>query len=379
MMYDLILKDGQVIDPASGLDAACDVAVRDGKIAAVEETLGGAGERIVSVPGCYVTPGLIDLHVHVFGGYRGWMFPDFHALSNGVTTVVDTGGAGWKSFEAFKGTIMAKSRTRVLAFLNIVGAGMLEEHEQDLEEMAVEPCAAMIRKHPDRLIGCKTAHYQGLGWDAVDRAVEAARQSGTITMIDCWPNETRPYPDLILEHMDPGDIHTHVFAAHIPVVDDRGRVQPYMHAARDRGVLFDLGHGAGSFSWDVAVPAVRQGFLPDTMGTDLHKFNALIPQAAMMTTLSKLLNLGVALPDLIQRTTVNVAQAIRRPQLGTLAIGAEADIAVLEMVNGDVGFVDCARRRVRGNQRLECALTLRRGEVVWDREGRSFPDWSGIV
>lgn len=376
MTYDLILKGGHVIDPANQVDAVMDVAIKDKKIAAVAKDIPPAGGRkTVPVNGHYVTPGLIDIHVHVYGGYSGWMFPDAHAFTNGVTTVVDTGGAGWKSFEDFKRTIIAQSRTRVLAFLNIVGAGMLGAVEQDVSEMDPNPCAEMIQKYPDLIVGAKTAHFGGPGWEAVDGAVRAAELSGTLAMIDFAPRPTRSYPDLILKHIRPGDIHTHVYAQHIPVLDSQKRVNDYMIQARERGVIFDLGHGAGSFWWRVAIPAIQQGFLPDTISTDLHKSSALIPNATMLNTMSKCLNMGLSLLDVILRSTVNPAKVIRRPELGTLSVGAVADVAVLQLLKGNFGFVDSGHARLRGHQKLQCALTIRNGDIVWDLNGLSWPDW----
>jgi len=185
----------------------------------------------------------------------------------------------------------------------------------------------------------------------------------------------RAAPDLLLEHLRPGDIHTHLYAQHIPSLDEAKRVQDYLYVARSRGVLFDLGHGAGSFWWRIAVPAVQQGFPPDTISTDLHKVSALMPNATMTTTMSKCLALGMSVEEVIRRSTVEPARAIRRPELGTLSVGAEADIAVLELVRGNFGFVDSGRAKMRAHERFECAMTLRAGEILWDRNGLSRPDW----
>jgi len=376
MDCDLILKGGYVVDPANQINDVMDVAVKDGRIAAVSTNLPTTEcRRVIEVDGFYVTPGLIDLHVHVYGGYDGWMFPDVHSFSNGVTTVVDAGGAGWKSFEEFRQTIISQSQTRVLAFLNIVGAGMLGAVEQDVSEMEPIPCAEMVAKYPEHIIGVKTAHFGGLGWEAVETAIQAGELSQTPVMLDFWPRPTRPYPELILERMRPGDIHTHVYARHIPTLDENGRVADYMLEARQRGVLFDLGHGAGSFWWRVAVPAVQQGFLPDVISTDLHKRSALIPNANMLTTMSKCLNMGITLEEVILRSTVKPAQAIHRPELGHLSLEAEADIAVLNIRQGEFGFVDSGHARLRGSQKLESIMTVRNGRIVWDPNGLSWPDW----
>jgi dihydroorotase len=374
MSYDLILSGGHVIDPANGRDGVMDVAVKGGRIAAVGAGLPGEATKTIDAAGMTVTPGLLDIHVHVYGGYAGWMFPDVHSFTSGVTTVVDTGGPGWKSFEDFKTTIIDKSKTRVLSLLNIVGAGMLGAVENDVAEMDAAACAEMIRAHPELIVGSKTAHFAGPGWEAVDGALRAAELSDTVCMIDFWPRPTRTYPEL-LARMRPGDIHTHVYAQHIPLLDDEKRVQDFMWQARERGVVFDLGHGAGSFWWRQAIPAMRQGFPPDTISTDLHKNSALIPNANMITTMSKCLNMGMPMTEVIQRSTVEPAAAIRRPDLGTLSVGAEADIAVLDVRRGDFGFVDSGRARHRGDRRLECMMTVRAGEIVWDVNGMSWPDW----
>ena len=205
--------------------------------------------------------------------------------------------------------------------------------------------------------------------------MQAGDLSQTPVMIDFWPRPTRPYPELILERMRPGDIHTHVYARHIPTLDENGKVADYMLEARQRGILFDLGHGAGSFWWRVAVPAVQQGFLPDVISTDLHKRSALIPNANMLTTMSKCLNMGITLEDVILRSTVKPAQAIHRPKLGHLSLEAEADIAVLNIRQGDFGFVDSGHARLRGSQKLESIMTVRNGRIVWDPNGLSWPDW----
>lgn len=373
--FDLVLTGGHLIDPQNGIDGPRDVAIRRGVIVAVAPDLAAAPARqTLSVAGLYVTPGLIDLHVHVFG-YAGSLSPDSDALPDGVTTVVDAGGAGWKTFPEFKEKVINGSLTRVLAFLNIVGAGMVGAVEQEVGEMDVVAAAEMIHHHPDLLVGAKTAHFGGPGWEAVDRAVEAARLSGTRAMIDFAPQATRSYKDLLLHHLGPGDIHTHVYAPHIPLLDGNRRVCDYVWEARERGVLFDVGHGQISFAFRHAVPALEQGFVPDTISTDRHQDSALQVEATMTATLSKFLNMGLPLAEIIRWATVHPAQVIHRLELGTLSPGAEADVAVLEMLHGDFGFVDGTRSRLKGTRRLQCVLTLRRGEVVWDRNGLSCLDW----
>ena len=373
--YELLLKGGHVIDPKNETDGPMDVAIAEKRIAAVERDIPSSqAEKVVDVTGLYVTPGLIDMHVHVYG-YVGSMYPDEHALRDGVTTVVDAGGPGWKNFEEFKAAIVDRFRTRVLALLNIVGAGMLGAVEQDISEMEPIPAAETIKRHPDLLVGVKTAHFGGPGWEAVDRAVEAGVLSDTPVMIDFAPKPTRSYEDLLLKHMRPGDIHTHMYAQHIPLLDGRGRVNDYMREARDRGVIFDVGHGAGSFWFRIATPAMEQGFGPDSISTDLHRRSAMIPNATLTQTMSKFLNMGMPLGEIILRTTVTPAQEIRRPELGTLSVGVCADVAVLEVLKGAFGFVDSGHAKLRGDRRIQCALTVREGEIVWDLNGLSWPEW----
>jgi dihydroorotase len=375
--YDLILQGGHVIDAANEIDGVRDVAITGGKIAAVAPSIPATqGRKAVSVAGQIVTPGLVDIHVHAYGGYSGWLFPDEHALPNGTTTVVDTGGAGWKSFEDFKTTIIEKSKVRVLAFLNIVGRGMLGgEVENKVADMEPEPTAECVARYPDLLIGTKTAHFSKPGWDAVDRAVEAGRLCGKPAMIDFSPRPERSYEDLLLQHMRPGDIHTHMYASHIPLLDDAGKVQAFALEARRRGIIFDVGHGAGSFWFRNAVPAMEQGFIPDSISTDMHKRSILIPQATMPLTMSKVLNMAMPLAEVIRRSTLHPALEINRPELGTLSPGAGADIAVFEVEEGDFGFVDSGRARMRGTQRLRCLMTLKDGDVVWDLNGLAWTDW----
>jgi len=375
--YDLLLRGGHVIDPKNSIDGPADVAVTDGTIAAVAPALTGAAERTVEIPGLYVTPGLIDMHAHVYGGYEGWLFPDQHSLPNGVTTVVDTGGAGWKDFEDFIATIIEPARTRVLAFINIVGAGMVGRPEQDIAEMAPQPCADMIARHPEFAVGTKAAHFGGPGWESSGGALEAARLSGTIAMIDFAPKPTRTYEEL-LARMEPGDIHTHLYAAHIPLLDGDRKVNGYVREARERGVIFDTGHGGGSFWFRIAVPAMEQGFPPDTISTDLHKSSRLAPDAVMPTTMGKFLAMGMPLTEVVYRSTQKPSQVLRRPELGHLSPGAEADIAVFDLREGDFAFTDSGRARLDGDRRLECELTVRAGQILWDRNGRSRRLWSEL-
>ncbi len=394
--FDLVLRGGHVIDPANGRDAVADVAIAGGKIARVGPDLDAGGAREVDASGLYVTPGLIDIHVHVYPHYGeggpAWqasVIPDAHSFRAGVTTFVDAGTAGADHFADFKRRWIDTSRTRILAFVNIA-RGSMGEAEQDPAQLQPDLAAAVAAEHPDVVVGIKTAHYwTSKPWDeahqpwvSVDAAVRAGERSRLPVMVDFWPRPPeRPYPDLILEHMRPGDIHTHVFAQQFPILTEEGRDRPnprvadHMWRARERGVLFDLGHGGGSFWFRNALPAIRQGFPPDSISTDLHMGSV---NAAVLNTLhtaSKCLAMGMPLQEVVYRTTVTPARAIRRPQLGTLSEGAEADVAVLRLLPGRQRYIDCGRAYFEGEGRLECAMTLRAGRVVWDPTGLSMPFW----
>jgi dihydroorotase len=374
----LLLKGGHVIDPANQVNAVRDIAIAGDKIARVAENIPAAeAKRVVDVSGYYVTPGLVDIHTHLYvEDPGGWgIYPDLSAFPSGVTTAVDAGSSGWKNFEEFKARIIDKAKVRVLAFLNIVAVGMDPVGEQSLNEMDARPTAEMIKKHPQILIGVKAAHYEGPQWEAIDRAVEAGRLANVPVMVDFRPQPTRTYADLILKHMRPGDIHTHMYAQHIPLLDDNGKVNEYMREARQRGVVFDLGHGAGSFWFRIAAPAMEQGFGPDSISTDLHQRSLLIPQATMVNCMSKMLSLGMPLEEVIYRSTVTPAREIKRPELGTLSVGSVADVAALELQKGTFGLVDSGHARQAANQKLRCMITVRAGKIVYDAEGLSWPDW----
>ena len=377
-VYDILIKNGHVLDPANKRNGRMDVAVVGNKVVKVAPNLPSAHARtVVDASEYFVTPGLIDIHVH-YDSYGAPLNinPDHNSLRFGVTTAVDAGSSGADNFEKFRREVINHSRTRVLAWLNIVAAGMYgSKVEDDPNQMNVAKAVAMVNKHRDVVVGIKTAHYQPADWTAVDNAVKAAEESRTVTMVDFHPKPGRGYPELILKHMRPGDIHTHFYGRLTPQLDDAGKVQPYMWEARKRGVLFDVGHGGGSFWFRIAQPAIQQGFLPDTISTDLHKDSVMLPNATMINVMSKLLNLGVSVEQLVERATLNPAKAIRRPELGTLNEGATADIAVIKLERGQFAFLDSGHGRLTADKRLRCALTIRNGRIVWDEDGLSTGDW----
>ena len=391
--FELLIKNGHVIDPKNGVNAVMDVAVAGGKVALVAANVARERARTVAdATGLYVTPGLIDIHAHVFwgadensqysNGYSA-VQPDSHSFRAGQTTLVDVGGAGWRNFPQFKQQVIDRSRTRVLSFINIVGSGMQGGPvEQNLADMDARLTAMRIRQHKDLIVGVKVAHYSGPEWDPVTRAVEAGRQTNVPVMVD-FGGHTPPLSleDLLLKHLRPGDILTHTYAhvgGRIPIVDEQGKVRPYVWEARKRGVVFDAGHGGGSFLFRQAVPATKQGFYPDVISTDLHIGSMNSGMKDILNTMSKFLNLGMPLQDVVRANTARAAEVIKRPDLGHLGVGTEADIAVLNVRTGKFGFIDIAGGKMPGDQKLECELTVKGGQVVWDLNGISRPLWSDM-
>jgi dihydroorotase len=384
--YDLLLKGGHVIDPKNNIDQKMDVAIADKKIALVAADIDPSlAATVVDVSNTYVTPGLIDIHVHVYHTREPEglsVVADHHSFRSGVTTMVDTGTAGAKHFLHFKRTVIDFAKTRIFAFINIVKSGMLGDFEQDAAEMDPELAASVVLAYPEICVGIKTAHYwtyqpydeSHTPWGAVDPALEASKICKKPLMVDFWPRPERPYPEL-LRKMQPGDIHTHVFAQQFPVLDANKKPEKFMFEAQDRGIVFDLGHGAGSFWFRQAIPAMEGGFTPNSISTDLHIGNVNGPVFDMITTMSKVLSIGMPLQEVIYRSTVTPAQEIGHPELGTLSEGAEADIAVLTREEGEFGYVDCGRAKFIGNQKLVCQMTVRAGEIVYDLQGRSMPEW----
>lgn len=384
--YDLLLKGGHLIDPKNRVSARRDVAIKDGKIAAIAASIPAAKAlKTVDVGGLYVTPGILDIHVHVFSGWgpaytgENSVSPDDHAPRSGVTTVVDAGSPGWRNFDDFRQHIVRRSKTRVLAFLNIVGKGMCGAPEQDTTDMAPKPTADCVLKNKDILVGVKTAHYAAPDWIAVDRSVEAAKLAGVPVMVDFGSfTPARPYEELVTKRLRPGDIYTHMYLAMVPMLDDQQRVRPYLFEARKRGVIFDVGHGGGSFVFRHAVPAMKQGFVPDSISTDLHITSMNAGMKDMLNVMSKFLNMGMTLDDVILRSTWNPARVIKREELGHLTVGAVADVSVLRLQKGDFGFVDVYGARLKGTQNLLAELTLRDGRVIWDRNGLTREDWDKL-
>jgi dihydroorotase len=388
--YDVLLRGGHVIDARNNLSAVRDVAIAGGKVAAVAPKIDPADAfKTIDVSGLYVTPGLIDIHVHVFtgtgekGSYAGdsSVYPDGFTFRVGVTTVVDAGGSGWRNFEDFKSRVIDRSKTRVFALINIVGNGMRgDQYEHNLEDMQVPPAVETAKKYPGVIVGVKTAHYRGPEWTPVENAVAVGTAANIPVMVDFGANKAeRPLAELVTRKLRPGDIYTHLYSGLRNELDPAtGKVNPGLFEGRKRGVIFDVGHGGGSFAWRVAVPAIKEGFWPDSISTDLHIGSMNAGMKDMLNVMSKFLVLGMSLEDVVAKSTWAPAKEIKQEQLGNLSVGSPADIAVLRVENGNFGFVDSFGGRLKGNKKLVAEMTLRDGKVVYDLNGLARPDWETL-
>jgi dihydroorotase len=382
--YDLLLKGGHVIDPRNGINAVRDVGITGGKIAAVAENIPAAqAKRTVDVSGLHVTPGLVDIHVHVYTGekratYAGGdlsVWPDAFGPRSCTTTMADAGSSGWRTFDDFKTRVIDRSQTRVVAFLNIVGLGMREGAlEQSVADMEVKSTAAMAMKHKGTIIGIKSAHYSGEGWAPYERAVAVGKMASIPVMVDFGGNVKmgRTIMELFTKHFRPGDMFTHMYGGVRGEQDEttKGPSAAFIEGRR-RGIKFDVGHGGGSFRWVSAYPMIKAGFLPDSISTDLHTGSMNGGMKTMIETMSKFLAVGQTLPDIIKWSTENPAQQIQLPELGHLSVGAGADVAVIRLEKGQFGYVDqnSTALRVNGTARLTCEVTIRNGQVVYDLNG----------
>ena len=391
---DILLKGAHLIDPKNKIDSKMDVGIVNGRIARVANDIPiGSAKKIIDVTGFYITPGIIDMHVHVFQGTDKYSTSvgnssrsqqaDAFSFRTGVTTVVDAGSSGWRNFPMFKEQTIDKSQTRILAFLNVIGNGMIGRfQEQDVNDMNPVMNAHMInRLYPSILVGIKSAHYWG-EFTSVDKAVESGKLANVPIMVDFGEhNPANSIESLFLKHLRPGDIFTHTFSeistGRESIVDEKTRkVKPFVFEAQNQGVIFDVGHGGGAFSWAQAVPAFQQGFYPNVISSDLHDQSMNSGMKDMANVMSKFLAVGMSLQDVILRSTWNPAQVIQRPDLGHLSVGAEADLAVFNVREGKFGYTDVRKIAVTGTKKLEAELTIRAGKVVWDLNGLSGQKWT---
>lgn len=380
--FDIVIKNGHVIDPKNGIDGVRDVAISRGKIELVTTDIASSrGKQVIEAKGLYVCPGFIDIHTHVFVGSQPEVFadgvnslsPDDFTFKSGVTTVVDAGTSGAQSFPKFKEQVIDRSKTRILAWLNIAGPGMIgSPGQEDISVMNVDDAVATIDKYRDRIVGVKIGHFDGEEWIPFERALSAASQAVVPMFVECHLPKYKLEDQLA--KMRPGDIITHSFekvSERMSVIDDQGKVRDFVLAAKSRGILFDLGHGGAGFWFSEAIPAIKQGLLPHTFGTDLHRFSMNAGMKDMSNVMSKFMALGLSRTDVVRRATWNAAQAIHREDLGNLSTGSVADMAIIREVTGDFGFVDAGGNRIMGDRKLIAELTLREGKVVWDLNGLS--------
>ncbi len=387
--YNIVIKGGHVIDPKNNIDQVMDVAILNGKVVKVAANISTADAvQVVDAKGLYVSPGFIDLHAHVFHGTKPDHYlndgfdaisPDGFTFRVGVTTVVDAGSSGWRNFATFKANIIDRSKTRVLAMLNVVGEGMRGgPYEQDTTDMNSKMIALVASRNKNVIVGVKVAHYEGHEWTAVYHAVAAGEKANIPVMIDF--GGSRPalsLEELFMKHLRKGDIYTHAFAALYPsreeIIDSTGKVKQFFYNARKRGILFDVGYGGISFAYSQGIPAIKQGFFPNTISTDIHSESMNGSMKDMMSVMSKFLNMGMPLKDVIKASTWASAQAVKMDDLGNLSEGSPADVTVFDLRKGDFGFFDYTGVKVKGNEKFECEMTIRDGQIVYDLNGIANP------
>jgi dihydroorotase len=391
--YTMLIKGGHVIDPKNNIDAIMDVAIQNNRIALVAPNIDPkSATQVISAAGMYVTPGLIDMHGHVFAGTtadgdlsNGFSSvpADAFTFRSGVTTIVDAGSSGAKAFPEFIQNVINKSQTRVLAFLNISYEGMRGDensiYQQNPSFMDPEMAANVAKHYKNYIVGIKVAHFHSPDFIAVDRAVQAGKLANLPVMVDFGgAKPLLSIENLFMNRMRPGDIFTHTFGENgdtkETIADLKTKtLKPFVIAAQKRGIIFDVGHGGGSFSYAQALPAVKAGFYPNTISTDLHTGSMNAAMKDMLGVMSKFLALNMSLQNVIKASTWSPAQAIKHEELGHLSAGAVADVTVLSMRQGKFGFYDVAKYKVEGSQKLECELTVKGGRVVYDLNAISMP------
>jgi dihydroorotase len=359
----LVLRGARVIDPSQALDRVTDIAFEDGRVAAIGDDLPAEGADQRDLRGLIVTPGLIDLHTHVYwGGTSLGIDAEAFARASGVTTAVDTGSAGPGNFAGFRKHVIEPSAIRILAYLHVSFAGIFafsnrvmvgESH--DIRLMAARDAVEVVDANRDLIIGIKVRIGRiasgPSGIAPLDIALQVADETGLPMMVHI--DEPPPSYEAVVERLRPGDVLTHCYRPfpNAPM-DGQGRVKPAVLAARARGVLFDIGHGKGSFGWKTARAMMAAGFPPDTISSDVHTLCINGPAYDQVTTMSKFLCLGMSLPEIVAASTVNAARALRRPELGTLAPGSIGDATVLSLRDGGYPFEDVLGEIVTGRQRI---------------------------
>ena len=373
--YDIVVKDGTVIDPSQDIHEPMDVAISEGKIVDVRKGINASNARyVVDASGMIVTPGLVDIHVHCcYGIAHLAVDPDLICLAKGTTTVLDAGSTGELNFIGFRKYVIENARTKIFALLNIESQGMIEYSRpnqkwpklitgQDELFINIEGTVDMIKRNRDVIVGIKWAHHSVKG---VKLAREAADQAGCIVMA-----ENHHQPETI-KYMKKGDIITHLYHGirmeqHDGLLDADGNVQPEFFDAVKRGVIMDVGHGAGSFRWPVAEKGIEQGIKPDTISTDLHANSFNGPAYDMPTTMSKFLHLGLSLEEVVRASTTKPAEVLgKHDDIGTLKVGACGDVTVLKLVEGKFPLVDVKGEGRVCKQRLIVTKVIKSGEIAF--------------
>ncbi len=373
MPFDLVLRNGRVVDPSQSLDRVTDVAFSEGRVAAVGDDLGAGSADVRNATGRIVTPGLIDLHTHVYwGGTSLGIDAEDFARRSAVTTCIDTGSAGPGNFAGFRKHVIEPSRIRILPFLHVSFAGIygfstkvMVGEGHDLRLLAARDCLEVVEANRDLIVGIKVRLGRTASGTAgvmpLDVAEEVADQTGLPMMVHI--DEPPPSYETVVDRLRPGDVLTHCYRPfpNSPV-NGKGKVKPALVAARERGVLFDIGHGMGSFSWKTARAMLDDGFPPDTISSDVHALCIDGPAYDQVTTLSKFLALGMPLADVIAASTVNAAKALGRPDLGSLKVGSTGDASILSLDAGRFPLEDVRGAVVTAEERL-----FARGVVVGGR------------
>lgn len=376
MTFDLVVRGGRVIDPSQSLDRVTDVAFSEGRVAAVGDGLASDAGSVEDASGLIVTPGLIDLHTHVYWGGTSLGVDPLVLGRGGCTTVVDTGSAGPGNYQGFLDHVIRPSPVRILAYLNVSFAGIygfskrvMVGESGDLRLMAPLDAVEVAEAHRDTLVGIKVR----VGFNAsgnsglvpLDIARQVAERVGCPLMVHI----DLPPPTLsdVLAKMRPGDILTHCFRPfpNTPATID-GKVEPAVSEARARGILFDIGHGMGSFSFETARVMLANGFMPDCISSDVHALCIDGPAFDLVTTMSKFLCLGMPLPEVVRASTQNPARALRRPDLGSLRPGSVGDVTLLALEEGRFPYVDSTGSELTGTLRLSPRAVVI-GGAVWHR------------
>jgi len=383
--FDTLITGGEVIDPATETYGRFDVGIRDGRIAAVAPDLAGSSAtRTIDASGRYVTPGLVDLHTHVYWGATYWgIEADPVAARTGVTTWIDVGSAGSYSFPGFREYIVNRNKARVYSLLNLSSIGLIAQTWElaNPDYWDVDLAAEVVERNRDVVLGIKVRidrnTCRGVGIEPMKRARELADRVGLplMTHIGSAP----PTIEELIPHLRPGDILTHCFTwQDMGITGADGKVRPEIVQLQRDGLILDIGHGTGSFGFDVAEAMMAQGVLPDCISTDIHQMAVQGPMFDLPTTLSKFMALGMSLPDVIRRATVNPAKAIHLDAPGTLAVGAPADVAVFRLDEGDYTWYDVRMHDRSGHAQLVNELTLVDGEELPKIPEREIHFWATL-